>query len=223
MLAPKLRMGLMTAERIDYALDFAGGTATDRVVVTDAAPIQNIWDGGGSFRAKIRADGIGGGNLGRIFQKASKGFYLYDSDGNKCRLYFYCLFIDGGVLKAGQWYTNDRVITFGETYNVRVDYNSNSVGNVPTFYINGSPISSITASTPAGTRQNDAGNDLYIGNRPGNDRCFDGIIDEPDLHNSGGRVWYSKLNSGSGTVAVDVVNGNNGAITGAQWVVSPFE
>jgi hypothetical protein len=63
---------------------------------------------------------------------------------------------------------------------VVVTYNSGSTSNDPLIYINGTS-QGITENQPpaAGySAASDAGQTMYIGNSNGNDRTFDGIIDE---------------------------------------------
>jgi hypothetical protein len=199
------------------ALDFAAGT--DRVTIADASAIRNIFDGGGSVRARIKADTMGGGSLGRVIHTGGTAnigwtIYILTASGSDC----YLGFIARHSTTDGFWRTTDRVITLGTVYDIRVDYDSDDNTNNPTIYINGSSVGVSRTTGPVGTRGSDSGYEKIIGNRGSPyDRGWDGIIDELKLYKSSGLVWYSRFNSGSGTAVVDEVNGNNGSITGATW------
>ena len=213
----KLALGLVPG----YALKFAGGITTDNVQVADAAAIQNIFDGGGTIEAIIRPDGMGGVSLGRVYDKAQHVIHVSGESGGKCRLVFFYSF----SLASGGWQTTDRVITLGQIHTVKITYNADSTANNPAIEINGAPVGVTQTLVPSGTRVSDAGSALFIGNSSARTTTFDGLIDELRLWKGGNLAWYSKFNTGSGTVLVDEINANNGAITGATWVEfdSPYK
>jgi hypothetical protein len=117
-----------------------------------------------------------------------------------------------------------------------VTYDNSSTANVPVIYANGHRCILDVNSSPVGTRDDDSGYNLLIGNRPADDRTFDGLIDEVtfysgilteeeviELYNtrsvSGGTIieqW--KLNDETGSTATaEIDSANDGTITTASW------
>lgn len=173
---------------IDAAVTISNGHllwsgATGAVTYTTDSAIENIFDGGGTIIAWIRADAYGELNLGRIAGTESTGttYGWYAQLGspvsNTYRIYFGQSF-DGG---NGQWYTTS-TCALHEWVCVAITYSNSSTGNDPTFYLNGIADTTIELSTPGGTRRSDSGNDLYIGNRAADDRTFNGAIDFVQLY-----------------------------------------
>ena len=172
---------------IDSHLNFDG--VTDRIVVARPAAMDNTFGGAGgtsgaTISVWVRIESVGGGSLGRIGdtkQNASAGWVLNVRGGSNptgCYLDFGQDFsITGGLWRLDQT-TLEGAVPFGVWKNITVVYNNNSVSNDPTFYIDGvAAAEPVEATAPVGTRVDDSGNDLVIGNGGGFDRGFDGDID----------------------------------------------
>jgi len=82
----------------------------------------------------------------------------------------------------GEWETTNAVIAINTDYRVDVLYDNGSASNDPTIYINGvaytvgNGLTELT--TPSGTAQTDAAQNLIIGNIAAQTNTFDGEIDE---------------------------------------------
>jgi len=151
----------------------------DNIIVTDAASIQNIFDGGGTLIFWINADSAGEGGYGNICFKRGAGFVGYflrtfGEAGGKVKLSFYQDFntTDGG------WNTSSTEVTLGVATQVAVTYDNSDVANDPIVYVNGSSVALTEYLTPEGTRESDAGNNLYIGANRAGSETFDGTIGE---------------------------------------------
>jgi len=187
------------------ALDFDG--TNDYVQIIDSEVIQNIWDGGGRVSFWIDPDSDGESNIGRILDKTASGatgwfILLQNETATGCRLVFQHYF-DGAA--DGTWITPVDSILLNERTHIVIDYNSYATTNDPIIYINGVSVSVTEQATPIGARDSDIGNDLYIGNRSGNDRTFDGIIEDVRIysliHNDSNFVSY--LSKGGNLVVQD--------------------
>ena len=219
------------------AIDFDGA---DTVVNAGSdASLDNIWDGGGTFSIWVNPRSDGESDAGRILGKGLQGWVCYcrAESGGFLGIQFYVDF-DGG---DGSW-RSPIVIPINEDTNIIVTYDSDSVGNVPTIYINGVPISLITVSSPIGTRLTDAGSSFMIGDRASGAVGFDGKQDEPILYDriltpqkvralyaegltnlEDGKVLDMEFKEGSGLVTRDQSGeGNDGTLgVGAQaptWI-----
>jgi len=82
----------------------------------------------------------------------------------------------------GTWFATTNALSLDSWAHVVVTYNSSSIANVPTFYVNGQPLTTTVdpdiPGGPTGTADPDAANDLLIGTNAAADRTFNGIIDE---------------------------------------------
>jgi len=218
-------------------LSFDG--ADDLVTVSDDAAIQNIFDGGGTFECWFYARSDGENSLAAIIRKES-GWNVYVS--NEAAGLIRVRFEKSHATNRGEWHTEVN-ISLNLWYHLAVTYDPADNANNPTFYIDGAARtvgSGLTESaTPSGAASSDAGQDLFIGNRTGADRTFDGLIDEVrlwsdvrtaaeisanyDIPLTGDEVglvgYWSMRDSGESTL-IDYSNGgNDGTISGASWVV----
>jgi hypothetical protein len=83
---------------------------------------------------------------------------------------------------AGFWHTPLNTIGDGSWYHVLAVYDSSSTDNDPQIYINGVSQDVLESTTPSGAQQSNIGTG-YIGNRSGQDRGWDGLIDEVKIFN----------------------------------------
>lgn len=154
-------------------LEFDG--VSGNVLITDAAMIQDVFDGGGSTKMRIYPESTGGGGQARIVAKDARWQVRIDSlSGTTAKV----TFIETFSGTNGIWSSTDRVINLNQWNEIFVTYDADSTTNDPVIYVNGSSISITESSTPVGTRTSDAGQNLYIGNNAGGTVTFDGIIDE---------------------------------------------
>lgn len=147
--------------------------------IADNAAIQNLWDGGGWFCATIYVRSDGENSQGKIAEKRAPGNgWVFDTRnevaGSTCALYLLVDF-SGADMAAT---TANTLVPLFQPVRVWVEYNSSDAANDPTFYVYyaGVTATQTVVGGAAGTRLSDAGNDLYIGNRNGADRTFDGLM-----------------------------------------------
>ncbi len=218
------------------ALDFNG--VSGDVTVTDALSIQNIFDGGGTIECWINPRSDGESNEARVIGKNRWQLWVDSEAASKIKLTLYQVFSGDD----GRWRTTATEVTINVWSHITVTYNASSADNNAIFYVNGSVVTSGETFTPTLTRTSDTGSDLIIGNRSGDDKTFDGTIDEVRLYtrilgstevtanyNGGaGRHWPSNMNNlvawwhmdeGTGASIFDWTSGGNtGAIITAAWV-----
>jgi hypothetical protein len=163
------------------AIGFNGSTDYTKVLAQSVPELDDIFDGGGTASAWIYAASDGETSYGRILHKRSAGLGWFiecrDESGGFIRIRFQQEF----NTTDGQWQTAVDVPINQWVY-VCVTYDSDSVSNDATIYINGVSSSS-EAQTPVGTRGTDDAQHLYIGNRGANDYTFDGQIANAQLYN----------------------------------------
>lgn len=157
----------------------------DVILISAAASLDNIWDGGGTVICWIRGDSVGESNVGRIFNKSGSGPLGWGINvevltAGVFRLRFLCNWTGDD----GLWVTTDRPISAGVNTFVAVTYNADSAANKPTFYIDDAVLtegSGIAAATPTGTREDDSTRDLFIGDQSASNASFDGMISLPRI------------------------------------------
>ena len=163
------------------AIGFNGSTDYTKVLAQSVPELDDIFDGGGTASAWIYAASDGETSYGRILHKRSAGLGWFiecrDESGGFIRIRFQQEF----NTTDGRWETAVDVPINQWVY-VCVTYDSDSVSNDATIYINGVSNSS-ESQTPVGTRGTDAAQHLYIGNRGANDYTFDGQIANAQLYN----------------------------------------
>ncbi|MCA9389909.1 LamG domain-containing protein, partial [candidate division WWE3 bacterium] len=162
-------------------LDFDG--SDDLINVGSNTVIDDIFDGGGTITAWINPRSFGENGWGRIVDKSSStgandGFAFELDDTDNALLYEY-----GFSSSNGYWRTPTNSISTDEWQHVAVVYNNSSTSNDPILYINGIAMSIPEEFTPAGTRETDASQTMYLGNYSATSRTFDGIIDDIKVYN----------------------------------------
>ncbi len=159
--------------------DATGGSI---ITIPDATSIQNIWDGGGAVSFMFNIDSDGEGSLGTFVSKGTVWFIrARDESGGFVRIEF-------GVLFSGTngiWQTAVN-IPISTDHEIAIAYDSDAVGNNPTFVLDGVELtigSGLTETTgpPTGTRTTDVGSDVFLGNDTGPLREMDGRLDEVAL------------------------------------------
>ena len=140
------------------------------------ASLDNIFDEGGTVMVFCNPASGGEGGFGRLADTSvniSKGwiFFLENDDGVATGMGFIRVF--GGT--DGDWDTDGRPVFLNTFGSCAVRYNASNVANTPDFFGNGVVCDS-NGTQPTGSPVSDAGENLYIGNRPGDDNTFDGDI-----------------------------------------------
>lgn len=151
----------------------------DNINITDAAAIQNVFDGGGSFEFWANIDGVDSGDV--VASKNGKWLvFLNTIASGKTRTSFYIDFsgTDG-------YFTSVDGLTINGWTHYFVTLADSNAGTIPIMYFNGEPSTVNVNANSVGTRVSDAGNDLMVGNRPDLAKDLDGIIGELRLY---GRV-----------------------------------
>jgi len=168
------------------AMSFDGGD--DYASAGSGASIDNIFSGGGAISAWVYLDSFGEGGYGRIADKggtstaSGPGFFVCNDGGTNCTNAV-SLFQDFDGASEFWWSSADNSISTGVWTHIVVVYNSDSVDNNPTFYINGVISETKESRSSSGTVISDADQTLFIGNRLEGDRAFDGLIDDLRLIN----------------------------------------
>ncbi len=223
------------------------GAATS-VVVADAAEIQDLHAGEFTAEAWISPDDWGGGGTGRIFDKTdrgSEGWFFFATEATGLEAVMYCV-----TTAARSRSGSDEFLANSQWCHVAMQFDGTALpaGNPPIYlWVNGIPVVSYTTQTPGvGAAKTDVGNDLYLGNRDGGDRAFDGRLGgwsrlsnnlrytpgeafvpdarmNPPNPADGNTVWQTDYSDGAGAVLTDDSGGgNNGAITDGAggWLVT---
>ena len=165
----------------DSHFNFDGSTS-DLDFGTMEAGIQNIFDGSdgqGTVEFWIRPESDGENNLGGVAGTINNGVTV----GN----WLVRVANESGVNVDLQFYANrdttdgiwSYTIPLNEWTHAVIVYDDSSAANNPTFYINGSLVSSVTETqTPVGVRVTDTGSEsLHVGAWGDGSNSFDGDID----------------------------------------------
>jgi hypothetical protein len=167
-----------------------------------------------TYETWFNAQGLGENSLGRIAVHSNFDIFLLASS----------LQFQANWSTAGKWTVS--IPTFGTWHHLVVVYNSGSVANDPTIYIDGVSQTVTETQTPVGSITLSSAT-LRIGNTSGDDRTFDGSIDEMKIfdyartqgqvaydYNRGGPIGWWKFDDCQGTTAYDSSgNGNNATLT----------
>ncbi|MDD1664355.1 MAG: DUF2341 domain-containing protein [Methanomicrobiales archaeon] len=169
------------AGMVAHARDCDGSSSY--VQMAASASINDLFAGGGTFSAWIYPHNRGEGTPdgGRIGDKSNSysgasgwGFGTYGTltDVNVSLR-------KGFSTTDGHWCSPTGSIPLNAWSHVVVTYDDTSAANNPTMYINGVPVSVTRMTTPSGSPETDASQNMRIGSHAGaNQRDFDGIIDE---------------------------------------------
>ncbi|MBA2541922.1 MAG: hypothetical protein H0V17_19915 [Deltaproteobacteria bacterium] len=160
--------------QIDRGVQFDG--TTDRVNVGSVAPIDNLFDAGGTAEGWFFATSYGENGFGRLFDKGhTGGWSMAINNGNAVQT---LAFVHGGN-DFGEWNGPSNAVTLNAWHHAAVVYDKSSNANQPVMYIDGVALTGIDELVaPGGAMDSDAAFDLAIGNSIANDRTFDGILDE---------------------------------------------
>jgi len=146
----------------------------DYIACGSDSSLDNIFAGGGTVSAWIKANGWGESDTGRIASKSNSndiGWNIFIELGGS-RLYL-----------RSDWSTTDMLryassaITLGQWHHIAITYDSTaSAGTDPVIYVDGVS-QTLSGTASEGTVVDDAGSNLEIGHRAGgDDREWDGSI-----------------------------------------------
>jgi hypothetical protein len=163
-----------TSGKIVNAQTFDG--TNDRIDCGSAAAVDNIFaTPGGTMEFWIYPTGWGESYYGRFADKGvSSGWRFYVNDNEVtagASLYH-------DATSDGQWNTTANSVTLNQWNHVVLVFDKSSIYNNPTIYINSVAITLTEYYNSSGSFLTDDAEDLNIGNRPAEDRTFDGRIDE---------------------------------------------
>jgi hypothetical protein len=190
-----------------------------------------------SVVAWIKPAGYGENGHGWVFSKTPAGGLTsgpaFATQGGEAKNLEFTQGWSKSTGKFAWWQTPVNSIALNVWQAVAVTYEGNSTANDPRFYVDG--VLQTTAETrgPAGSRNSDAANTLYLGNRGNTDRTFNGKLAHVHFYNraltateiaqlkqspgsiTNGLIAYWPL-SGSGSQELDLSgNGNHCAVSGA--------
>jgi len=116
---------------------------------------------------------------GRVLEKGTRKIFLVSTEDGFVNTMKFAHQFSGN---DGTWFATTNALSLDSWAHVAVTYDSSSIANVPTFYVNGQPLTTTVdpdiPGGPTGTADPDATYDLIIGNTSAGDRTFNGIIDE---------------------------------------------
>jgi|GEM_PF-1666807 len=156
----------------------------DLLSVAADATIDNIFDGGGYGATVFSVDQIKSpSDWERIFEKGSVGVYVSGNSGGAGRLTFWQQFSGDDATwvttTPDQW-----PILAGRSHLLEIQYDNGDLANDPTIWIDGQTVAFSQSTTPTGTRSDDSGNALNLGNDGTNARELEGSIAEVALYSS---------------------------------------
>ncbi len=218
-------------------LIFDGG-GSDRIDISDAAAIQNIFDGGAEITIRVYIFSDGQGDQGIIYGKTAWSLRTLEEANSQVKLRFSYGFSGS----AGGWTTTDLALNLNEWYIVGVSYDNASTANNPVISIYREATGVTTTptltevGTPSGTRSTDVGSDFRIGNNSALTLNLDGRVDDVRMYNTASQfagmdktaelvgseanlIGYWVIDEGTGATVYDkdLTNSNDGTITGAVW------
>lgn len=164
------------------ALDFDG--ATDYVIWGSAASLDDV--AVKTMMAWINFDTFGEASFGRILDKAgavsTSGWVFFVKNAGAGNLS--CIsFSSTRSIAGGQWTSPASSVGVGAWFHVVAIYDNGSTANDAAFFINGASSASSELTAPVGTNTSDAANDLWMGDRVGTDRAFDGRMEDVRIYN----------------------------------------
>ena len=155
-------------------------TTNGNCKIDDDDDLQNHWDGGAGISFWINPKSDGGGSIGHVATKTQWTILTGGDDGSNMELVFSYVFSGTN----GQWQTTNKVIPRNTKTHVAISFNSNSVSNTPSVFVNGETADLTQNSVPVGTRVTDVGDDMYFGNASSGTVTLDGSLDEMRMYNS---------------------------------------
>lgn len=168
-------IGTAMAGRIGSALPFDG--SANSIDYGSDTELDNVFTAGGMAEAWIRPASTGENGFGRIVSKEDAGGWILTvDDGNVTSSFTFQH--TGASSSVGVWAAPANTLAANVWHQVSVVYNKDSTANNATLYVDGAAVTTTRLFSPTGTLSADGGSNLVVGNRPANDRTFDGLLDE---------------------------------------------
>lgn len=166
-----------TANAIGTSNGFLYNGTTTTLNAGSDATLDNLFAAGGAYMGVINPTTAGENTSatdgGRIFDKNQTKFFLQDASAGTCALRF----VKDFSVTNGDWKTTARNITLGAANVVGLTYNSASVSNNPSVYVNSLTAKGVTQNlVPTLTPNTDASSNLFLGNDSTSARTFDGYM-----------------------------------------------
>lgn len=155
------------------------GTSDSADFGTDTS-IDDLFDGGGSITVWVRPDNDGESNSGRVCAKGDNDSWTLNfisESGASAKLSMVHDFNSA----IGAWDQSSFATDYGAWNYIAVTYNNDADTNNAIHYVDGASVGSTERATPSGTRESDSAYDFLVGDRAGDDRAYDGLIDEVRL------------------------------------------
>jgi hypothetical protein len=155
---------------------FGFDTNDDALSINNQSSIQDIFASGGTFVGVVTPRGTGPAALGRI---ALKGWSVNWNANSG--LFLRIRFAYPATVTQGIWDSVNFVVPIGTNTPsiIAVTFNASSISTAPVMYCNSTtPISVTVQTSPVGVATSDSGSVFYVGNVPGLNRGYDGIINE---------------------------------------------
>ena len=196
--------------RDEFSLDFDG--SNDYVHCGQEAAVDDIFDGGGSVVAWIKARSDGGGDIGRVIQKCGgtgpdPGWYIcaHSESSGAIKIQFDTSF----STTNGLWRLDSTDVTLNQWTHLVVTWNDDAHANQPVIYVNGVSKALTEVTDPAGTYDSDATQNMRIGGN-GSVNSWDGRISDVAMYDeiltaSQVKILYNDRNA---------YNHNEGALKG---------
>ena len=143
--------------------------------------VDDIFAAGGCYIGVVKPTTIGGGGSAtdgaRLFDKGGGSggvrLQLIDNSGSTAAIRF----VKDFSVANGDWRTTARDVTLGSANIIAVTYDSTSVSNDPSIYVNSLTAKGLTETvTPNLTPNSDASASMYLGNNSSNARAQDGYL-----------------------------------------------
>ncbi len=227
---------------INYA-DFEGllngfvtfdGVSGTISVPFDAA-IDNIYDSGGIFEVLARPRSAGEVAGAKLYDRVAHNVNVQGLSNGFLKIQLQYSF----STSPGTWTTTNAVLPIDKFSRITIEYDADNAANVPVIKIDG-VAQALSSTQPVGTRNSDAGDNLTIGNRTGDDRTWDGDLDdfrlwggtrtEAEINdnlfielvgNESNLAGYWPFNRLTGNSAIDATsNGNDGSLTNVVHAIA---
>lgn len=170
--------GTATAGRIGSALPFNG--TTDSIDYGSDTAVDNVFAGGGMVEAWVRPATPGENNIGRIVSKENMSGWAFAVNVSTVSASFsFQHNANGGSF--GGWVAPANVLAANVWHHVTALYNKDVSTNDVTLFLDGAAVTVTRFADPDPPMTSDANSTLMVGNRPANDRTFDGLLDEVRL------------------------------------------
>ncbi len=151
--------------------------ADSLITVPKGAPLDNLFDGGGTKAWWVYTDSIGE-TAGYLYSKGANAAWVDAEAAGELKLSLFISFSGDD----GYWITSATEVIIDAWSHIVMTYNSDSAANDPIMYVNGISVT-VGASTPTGTRDTEAASDLILGNTSIASRTWDGIFGEHSGYN----------------------------------------